>query len=146
MSFLCDDSVEYGTPEFTNQLQNLADRSGWVPYENIHQASVEIFTEKYGDGPLVLAQFLEMVVNPESSSEQVMAGWYLLYFSFKKKRADLFARGCDVEGQNQILRETYTQIRDRHEFAFYQIEYFFNKIAVSCNNYNSTTAKSALLP
>ena len=146
MSFLSNNPFEYGTHEFTNQLQLLANRGGWVPYENIHQASVDIFREKYGDGRLVLAQFLEMVLNPESSSEQAMAGWYLLYFSFKQKRAELIARGCDVEGQNQILRETYTHILDRHQFAFYQIEYFFNKIAVSCNNYNSTTAESALLP
>ena len=94
MSFLSNNPFEYGTHEFTNQLQLLANRGGWVPYENIHQASVDIFREKYGDGRLVLAQFLEMVLNPESSSEQAMAGWYLLYFSFKQKRAELIAQGC----------------------------------------------------
>lgn len=147
MSFLSSEPFDYGSDVFTQQLRLLGESYNWVPYEDIHSASMDIFAEKYGRGRVVLAQFLAMVIDQNSTSKQAMAGWYLLYSSIRQKRDELIAHGCDLEGQYRILTETYAVIVERHKFAFYQIEHYFNSNVPSiCNNYKSTTEECAPLP
>ena len=126
----------YGTAEYGQELQSIADECGFTPISNMLEWSKEYYNQHVNVWPATLLHFITMIIDKESNDEAVVAGWILALNSTLTSKEKLEQHGMPREAQRKMIRELYKDLLTKSKFIYYHVENYFHTHPAFAQNFH----------
>ena len=133
-SFL--DNCSYGTEEFGDTLQQIAQEYDFTPIPDMLQWSKDYYNQHINVFPATIAHFIKMTIDKTSYDEEVLAGWILTFNAILTSKEKLSENGMPREAQLKVITELYKEVQERSKYMYYHVHNYFHTNPVFVREFN----------
>ena len=126
----------YGTQEFDETLQTIAQENDFTPIQNMMEWSKNYYDTNVNIFPATILHFIKMVVDEESSDEAVLAGWILAFNAVLTSKEKLSEHGMPREAQKKLIIDLFVKVQECSRFTYYHANNYFHQHPVFARNFS----------
>ena len=126
----------YGTQEFEQILQSIAEENNFTPIDNMMEWSKDYYDTNVNIYPATIMHFIGMVINEDSSDEAVIAGWVLTLNSMLTSKEQLAENGMPRDAQQQIINDLFKKVQEKSRFIYYHVNNYFHMHPAFARNFS----------
>ena len=120
------DILTFGSLGMENLLNKIAEINNWKPITNLLDFCKNIYINKFGKGRITIGDTIAFTINPKSSQDECLTGFYLTFTMIYQLSSKLNKESVKLEDQMTILQELYNKIIEKYPFTEYQMKYFYH--------------------
>ena len=126
----------FGTKEFGEIIENIAQENGFTPIENMMEWSKDYYDNNIGIYPATIMHFIGMTINENSDDEAVLAGWILTLNAMLTSKEKLAENGMPIDAQKKVIIDLYKKVQEKSRFIYYHVNNYFHMHPAFARNFS----------
>ena len=126
----------YGTQEFGETLQAIAEENELTPIEDMMEWSKDYYDNNIGIYPATILHFISMVIDPSSPDEAIVSGWILTLNAMLTSKEKLSENGMPRDAQKEVIIDLYEKVQQKSRFVYYHVHNYFHMHPAFARNFS----------